>query len=188
MNNIGVATMPLTILELLMQDMYILYICVVHNRVVQQSARLASGRIECMAIHAGVIFASHSLEAHESTSRRARLLPFRWRVESYIAHNMADPDLSVARIAAALNCTKRYLHKVFNVDGQTLASYLWSLRLERCREDLEDSGRRRRPITDIAFSWGFSSSSHFSRVFKARFGSSPRQYRQSRLPPYAERV
>ena len=30
-----------------------------------------------------------------------------------------------------------------------------------------------RPITDVAFSWGFSSSSHFSRVFRKYFGFVP---------------
>ena len=28
-------------------------------------------------------------------------------------------------------------------------------------------------ITDVAFSWGFSSSSHFSRVFRKYFGIAP---------------
>ena len=28
-------------------------------------------------------------------------------------------------------------------------------------------------ITDVAFSWGFSSSSHFSRVFRKYFGVVP---------------
>lgn len=103
------------------------------------------------------------------------------RVKLYVALNMADPDLSVATVALALHCTKRYLHKVFSAERETLGSYIWSLRLERCREELAARANRCRPITDIAFSWGFSSSSHFSRAFKARYGESPRQYRSSRL-------
>jgi transcriptional regulator GlxA family with amidase domain len=78
-------------------------------------------------------------------------------------------------VAGALNCTKRYIHKAFSDSGETIASHIWGMRLERCREDLSASARR--PITDIAFSWGFNSSSHFSRLFRERFGASPRGYR-----------
>ena len=50
-------------------------------------------------------------------------------------------------------------------------------RVERCADDLRDPGQAHRPITDICFSWGFNSTSHFSRLFKERFGVTPRGYR-----------
>ena len=34
-------------------------------------------------------------------------------------------------------------------------------------------------ISSIAHRWGFSDSSHFSRTFKAHYGSSPRDYRHA---------
>ena len=34
-----------------------------------------------------------------------------------------------------------------------------------------------RTITDIAFSWGFQNSTHFSRRFKDEFGLSPHEFR-----------
>ena len=37
--------------------------------------------------------------------------------------------------------------------------------------ELEANGGK--TITDVAFSWGFSSSSHFSRVFRNYFGIAP---------------
>ena len=39
-----------------------------------------------------------------------------------------------------------------------------------------------RSITEIAFAWGFSSPKHFSRIFRARYGASPRDWRLSRRP------
>jgi AraC-like DNA-binding protein len=101
------------------------------------------------------------------------------RAQAYIARNLADPELSVDRVAGALNCTKRYIHKAFSDSGETVAGHIWGLRLERCREDLSTAARR--PITDIAFSWGFNSSSHFSRLFRERFGASPRSYRATAI-------
>jgi AraC-like DNA-binding protein len=43
--------------------------------------------------------------------------------------------------------------------------------LQNCRHELETHGGR--TVTDVAFSWGFSSSSHFSRVFRKYFGVVP---------------
>jgi len=43
--------------------------------------------------------------------------------------------------------------------------------LQHCRQELETHGGK--TITDVAYSWGFSSSSHFSRVFRKYFGIVP---------------
>jgi AraC-like DNA-binding protein len=44
---------------------------------------------------------------------------------------------------------------------------------------LEDPAQAHRMIGDIAFSWGFSDSSHFNRRFKAEFGCAPGEYRRN---------
>ncbi len=62
--------------------------------------------------------------------------------------------------------------------GDTVAAAIRRFRLDRCREELEDRRQRARSITEIAFRWGFNDSAHFSRVFKARFGMSPRAVRR----------
>jgi AraC-like DNA-binding protein len=95
------------------------------------------------------------------------------QIKAYIDANLHDPDLCIDRIAAALNCSKRYLHMAFASEGTTIARYIWMVRLEQCRRDLEAARRSATTITDIAFSWGFNSSSHFSRLFKERYGVSP---------------
>lgn len=99
------------------------------------------------------------------------------RVKAYIDANLRDPLLSLDRIAAAIGCSKRYLHKLFNGEAETLNSYIWHARLERIRQDLANPALLRRSITEIAFAWGFNSSTHFSRSFRERFGVSPRGYR-----------
>jgi len=43
--------------------------------------------------------------------------------------------------------------------------------------ELCDPRSAERNITEIAFFWGFSDSSHFSRSFKQQFGVSPRTFR-----------
>ena len=100
------------------------------------------------------------------------------RVKAYIEANLADPELSVERIAHACNISVRGLHRHFAEDpAGSVSRYLWQRRLIRCAEALRDPSQAHRSITDVCFSYGFSSSSHFSRLFKDRFGVPPVRYR-----------
>src|SRR3981081_422861 len=93
------------------------------------------------------------------------------RAQAFIREHLRDPDLSIDQISAALGCSKRYLHMLFSEKGMTVSDYIWQARLQHCRQELEAQGGK--TITDVAFSWGFSSSSHFSRVFRKYFGIAP---------------
>ena len=100
------------------------------------------------------------------------------RVKTYIEAQLADPELSVERIAHACNISVRGLHRLFAEDPTgSVSRYLWGSRLIRCAEVLRDPSQVYRAITDVCFSYGFSSSSHFSRLFKNQFGVSPVHYR-----------
>lgn len=99
----------------------------------------------------------------------------------FIERHLADPELDVATIAAALACSARTVHKLFEGEALTVAREIWDRRLERCRLELVDPAFARRSITEIAHNWGFSDSQHFSRAFKHRFGSTPREYRSFSL-------
>ena len=101
----------------------------------------------------------------------------RERIERYISRHIADPDLSIERIAAAFAYSKRNLHKVFTNQGRTLNGYIWNLRLEHCAADLARPENVRTAITEVAFRWGFNHTAHFSRAFRDRFGMTARQWR-----------
>lgn len=103
------------------------------------------------------------------------------RIRGYVALHLRDPELTVDRIAVALNCSKRHLYNAFGDEDQTLASYIQTLRLEACIRELLHPMAQARPITEIALSWGFNSSSHFSRVFREHTGRSPSEFRQQGL-------
>lgn len=97
------------------------------------------------------------------------------RARDYIDRNLHDPDLSIDRIARALGCTRRYVHKTF--DGpETVSRYIWNRRLDLCRNHLEKQSGHSTTLTALAFDYGFNSSSHFSRSFRERFGTSPSSY------------
>ncbi len=108
----------------------------------------------------------------------ARPSVLRERIKLLVQQSLADPGLRVESIARALNCSKRALHKAFESEGHSLRDYIWDCRLQRALGGLESTRRDRGSITEIAFASGFSSAAHFSRVFRARYGSSPREWRR----------
>ena len=119
--------------------------------------------------------AREQIPARSHSGHQARQ---RARLQSFIELRLDDPDLSVDRIARGCNMSLRSVHRAFATDPAGSASkYVWMRRVDRCAADLRDRRQAHRPITDICFSWGFNSTSHFSRLFKERLGVTPRDYR-----------
>ncbi|MCY1312770.1 Transcriptional activator FeaR [compost metagenome] len=67
---------------------------------------------------------------------------------------------------------------MFEDEDQTLDRFIWQMRLERCSEALRQVAGGRASVSEIAFAWGFNSSAHFCRVFKAQYGVSPREFQR----------
>ena len=105
-----------------------------------------------------------------STARPA----LRAAMDRFIERHLLDDAVTPAAIATAHGVSIRTVNRVFNATGQTVSEVVRVRRLARAREDLTRSDR---PISMIAHRWGFSDASHFSRTFKAHYGSSPTDYR-----------
>jgi AraC family transcriptional activator of tynA and feaB len=99
------------------------------------------------------------------------------RIQGFIQDNLTDPTLGPAAIAEAVGISVRHLHRLFSARGRRVSDWIREQRLERCSADFVDQRFSGKSITEIAFSWGFSDSAHFSRCFKLRFGVSPREFR-----------
>ena len=113
------------------------------------------------------------------STKLARCAQLRPRIEYFIETHLPEPTLCPAGIAAATGISVRHLHRLFAAKSCTVAEWIRERRLERCRTDLSDPHLRERNITDIALSWGFSDSAHFSHCFKKEFGVSPREFRSN---------
>jgi len=117
-----------------------------------------------------------SVRPQEFTLSYSRALALQ-RVKDFIESRLADPQLDTATIAAAVRFSPRYINGLFRDEDTSLMRYVWGRRLERCRRDLLDPFSIGHSISEIALGWGFSDLAHFSRAFRRRFGSSPRELR-----------
>ncbi|HEY4214350.1 MAG TPA: helix-turn-helix domain-containing protein [Steroidobacteraceae bacterium] len=103
----------------------------------------------------------------------------RVRILNYIEAHLGDPDLTPMRVAEACKMTARYLHHLFSGEAETVARYILRRRLDECSRALTLASQQGRTVTAIAFDYGFNSATHFGRVFRERFGSTPREYRRT---------
>ncbi len=120
---------------------------------------------------------AHELEAERSLPAESRQQVLMARIHDFIARRLPDPRLTPEKIAQAHQISLRYLHKLFQAEGRTVAGWIRHQRLERCRRDLADPRLRERSIHAIATRWGFGDAAHFSRLFRAAYGLPPRDYR-----------
>jgi AraC-like DNA-binding protein len=117
-------------------------------------------------------------ERLEAPSRLGHQDLQRARIKAFIDSRLDDPELSVNAIYEACGISVRSIHRAFGADSAgSVSNYIWMRRLSRCAAELRVPQQGQRPITEICFSWGFNSSSHFSRLFKEQFGVTPRDYK-----------
>jgi len=104
------------------------------------------------------------------------------QLKKYIDYNLSDPELSPTKIANTFNITPRYMHQIFarfGTEAETVGQYILCRRLEECAQQFCNIESSHLKITDIAFTFGFNSMTHFSRVFKEKYGVSPRFFRNN---------
>jgi len=98
-------------------------------------------------------------------------------VLDHIAVHFQDPELSLEVVADSQGISPRYLQRVMASSGTSFTGCVNELRLQRALSLLIVPHYGARRISDIALEVGFSDISHFNRLFRARFGGSPRHVR-----------
>ncbi|MDG4824703.1 helix-turn-helix domain-containing protein [Asanoa sp. WMMD1127] len=120
--------------------------------------------------------------AAPSESRRRALVV---AIRAYIEENLSCPTLGPAAICARHHISPRYLHKLFEDQGTTVAALIRSRRLEHCRRDLLDPALAATPVSAIAHRWGYPDPAYFNRVFRAEHGLPPAEFRRVTGQPAA---
>lgn len=89
----------------------------------------------------------------------------------YIRNHIADPELSIEKLAAELNLSRTSLHrKIKTLTGNSPIELIKTIRMKQAAYLLENS---KLSISDIAYEVGFSTPSYFSTSFTAFWGISP---------------
>ncbi len=97
---------------------------------------------------------------------------FKTELDSFILENLKKSGLSNFDIANNFALSERNLYRrVKLVTGQSPASYIKEIRLQRARFLLENNDQMN--ISEIAIECGIANANHFSQAFKKRFGKSP---------------
>lgn len=101
-------------------------------------------------------------------------------VTSYVTAHLGDAGLSVNSVCRHFGFSPRYLHSLFADEPESFAAAVRSLRLDRCARLIADPGRNE-TITAIAARHGFTDATTFSRAFRRRFGTTPRDWQHRDL-------
>lgn len=93
----------------------------------------------------------------------------------YIEVHLSNPNLSTAMVASGCGISPRYLSFLLKHHGTSFSTLVWEQRLKKAKNWLAASSDV--SISEIAYSVGFKSPAHFSRMFKRVFNMNPREYR-----------
>lgn len=109
------------------------------------------------------------------------------RLKRLIRQNLGAATLGPARLCALAGISRSQLYRLFEPSGG-VARHIQAERLRAAYRLLVDPAERR-SIAQVAEAVGFFEPSSFSRAFRAEFGCTPRELRQSATgaPPHAGR-
>ncbi|MEO6016040.1 MAG: helix-turn-helix domain-containing protein [Polaromonas sp.] len=88
-----------------------------------------------------------------------------------------DPQLNPGAVAAAIGCSRASLYRLFASHDQGVAAMIWAARLEAARRMVASASHQHLLFSEIAFRCGFTDQSTFNRMFRRRYGISPRDAR-----------
>lgn len=107
--------------------------------------------------------------------KKAEENPIIKKVCSYVEENLAD-DISLETAADFAGVSSFYLSKLFKEEkGETFINYISDKRLEKSRQLLEQTELS---IKEITAEVGYNDQNYFSRIFKSKYGLSPKEYRK----------
>ncbi|WP_336087075.1 helix-turn-helix transcriptional regulator [Nocardia sp. SSK8] len=94
----------------------------------------------------------------------------------YLRDNLADPRLTVDRIADACGMSRRTLFRLLGDESGGPMALLRTLRIDRARQLLAAAPDR--TVASIAHACGFTGDRNFYRVFRGETGMTPAEYRE----------
>lgn len=125
-------------------------------------------------------FATSPLAHINCSSANKKEYDFVNMLHDYIIDHIAEPELSIDRLAGEMSMSKASLsRKVKANTGLTVNEYVRICRLKKAVELLYENDYR---INEVAYLVGYSSASYFTKIFQKQFGKLPSEFIQGNYP------
>ncbi len=109
-------------------------------------------------------------------------LPLKLLLRDFVSANLHRPDLDMGMLTSAFGVSRATIYRHFDEDGG-IVRHIRNRRLDRCFLELAKTKRERGRVAAVARRWHFTDATHFSRLFRERFGMSPSRIFSSRAQP-----
>lgn len=128
-----------------------------------------------MFVHQMLQFEDDALSSEDRTVLRINELKRIEEAAEYIKHHLAS-DLSVKNVSKYTGLNPNKLQEGFKyLFSNTLNEYVTNARLEKANQLLKNKEYNVRAVVSAV---GFESSSYFSKIYKQKFGISPKDYKK----------
>lgn len=136
------------------------------NNILQARKRLKSVFLQKQDHHSKIELEAETVESQDAV--------FLERVKMVILENFKEEDFTVESLADNLNQSRSNLYrKLMQLTNESPSAMLKRIRLEQAAQLLKSNAGN---VSEIAYSCGFNSVSHFSKSFSKAFGVSPTAY------------
>lgn len=95
------------------------------------------------------------------------------RAKNYIRARLGDAGLDTEQVAHEIGMSSRQLNRILALNGQSVKKLILEERLTRARQSIEQGELGRGSLAELAYRYGFSAPSHFTRAFRRHFGVGP---------------
>jgi len=124
----------------------------------------------------GKIFEILALMSRNSTIQHNKSYEYALQAKNFIETNYNDSELTVAMLADKLNIERSYFSTLFKKHiGKSPLQYLLDCRMNRAAELVFSNLK----LNEVAAACGYADVFNFSKMFKQKFGVSPRNYVKS---------
>jgi AraC-like DNA-binding protein len=145
---------------------------------IHEAAELASGLIGLL----NGLLANRDKDGNE---RRRCNRAMKLTIQEHIKSNLSGSDLSIEALCSTYHISRASLYRLFQEDGG-IQSYIREQKLINCLSSLRAADVRSIKVRDIAERWGFTSASHFNRLFKGEFGLTPSDVLMQDQAPFSK--
>jgi AraC-like DNA-binding protein len=145
----------------------------------QESAQLGEPGLSAAALPLMDLMCAACAPTELSAAESKSVSALRQRVLQSLRDQLTLPRLSPALVAQQNGISVRYLHRLFQLQGQTFMGEVTRQRMRLCERLMREAPRKTLHIKELAIRCGYADDSTFRRAFKAHFGCGLTQWMTS---------